>query len=115
MVDSESQYDSKEVGLRVKETAKQQGYTVQTLAEKMNVAYDTVSRIYRGKSLSNEYICDLSKILGVSTDYLLLGIENDVINEEDSDRTSYLKFLSGLSDKDLARAVMHAKVDLGMI
>ena len=113
-MDSGNQYDSREVGLRVKQIAKQQGYTAQDLADRMKVQYDTVSRIYRGQSVTSEYICELSQILGVSTDYLLLGKEKDIVCEDDLGREANMKFLSGLSDEVLARAVLHAKVDLGI-
>ncbi len=107
------QYDSKEVGLRVKKRAKDLGYTVQSLAEELHVEYATVSRIYRGLSVKIEYIFDLSEILDVSTDYLLKGEDNKK-REILPDRASCLSFLSGLSDEELAQTVMHAKVTLGM-
>ncbi len=113
MVDFCKQYDSKEVGLRVKKRAKDLGYTVQSLAEELHVEYATVSRIYRGLSVKIEYIFDLSEILDVSTDYLLKGEDNKK-REILPDRASYLSFLSGLSDEELAQTVMHAKITLGM-
>lgn len=113
-MDSCNQYNSKEVGSRVKKRAKELGYTVQTLADKMNLEYATVSRIYRGLSVKIEYIYELSEILGVSTDYLLKGKKHSVISENKSDREAYMMFLSGLSDKELAQAVMLMKVSMGM-
>lgn len=114
IVDSCKQYDSKEVGLRVKNRAKQMGYTVQSLAEKMNVEYATISRIYRGLSVKIEYIYELSEILNVSTDYLLKGRESDKREDVTSNRAAYMQFLSELSDKELEQTVMHAKITLGM-
>ena len=113
-VDSDSQFNAKQVGLRIKKRAKELGYTVDSLAEKMNIEYATVSRIYRGLSVKIEYIYELSEILGVSTDYLLKGNESDKTREIPSSRDAYMKFLSELSDKELEQAVMHVKISLGM-
>lgn len=113
-MDSSNKYNSKEVGLRIKKRAKELGYTVQSLADEMNLEYATVSRIYRGLSVKIEYIYELSEILGVSTDYLLKGKDNSMANENNLDRDSYMIFLSGLSDKELEKVVMHVKIDLGM-
>lgn len=113
-MDSGSQFNAKQVGLRIKKRAKELGYTGDSLAEKMNIEYATVSRIYRGLSVKIEYIYELSEILGVSTDYLLKGNESDKTKEISSSREAYMKFLSGLSDKELEQAVMHAKISLGM-
>lgn len=115
-MDSDKQFNAKEVGLRVKKRAKELGYTGDSLAEEMNVEYATISRIYRGLSVKIEYIYELSEILNVSTDYLLKGCESDSDIELDavSNRAAYMKFLEGLSDKELEQTVMHAKITLGM-
>lgn len=113
-MDSDKQFNAKEVGLRVKKRAKELGYTGESLAEKMNVEYATISRIYRGLSVKIEYIYELSEILNVSTDYLLKGNERDVEQGVLSNRADYIKFLSELSDKELEQTVMHAKITLGM-
>lgn len=113
-MDSDKQFDAKEVGLRVKKRAKELGYTCNILAEKMNVENATISRIYRGVSVRIEYIYELSEILNVSTDYLLKGCESDIELDAVSNRAAYMRFLAGLSDKELEQTVMHAKVTLGM-
>lgn len=112
MVDSEGQFNAGQIGLRIKKRAKELGYTADFLAEKMNIEYATVSRIYRGFSVKIEYIYELSEILGVSTDYLLKGNESDNAKEISVSRDGYMKFLEGLSDKELEQAVMHAKISL---
>lgn len=113
-MDSDKQFNAKEVGLRVKKRAKELGYTGDSLAEEMNVEYATISRIYRGLSVKIEYIYELSEILNVSTDYLLKGCESDIELDVVSNRAAYMKFLEGLSDKELEQTVMHAKITLGM-
>lgn len=113
-MDSDNEFNAKEVGLRVKKRAKELGYTGDSLAEKMNVEYATISRIYRGLSVKIEYICELSEILDVSTDYLLKGNESDKREDVPSNRAAYMKFLSELSDKELEQTVMHAKITLGL-
>ena len=113
-MDSDKQFNAKEVGLRVKKRAKELGYTGDSLAEEMNVEYATISRIYRGLSVKIEYIYELSEILNVSTDYLLKGCERDIELDAVSHRAAYMKFLERLSDKELEQTVMHAKITLGM-
>lgn len=113
-MDSDKQFNAKEVGLRVKKRAKELGYTGDFLAEEMNVEYATISRIYRGLSVKIEYIYELSEILNVSTDYLLKGCESDIELDAVSNRVAYMEFLAGLSDKELEQTVMHAKITLGM-
>lgn len=66
-------YNEKMVGKRIKETAKSRGYTAEQLAEITGNGIYTINRIYQGVSIRPEYICQLSHVLGVSTDYLLLG------------------------------------------
>lgn len=89
-MDSDKQFNAKEVGLRVKKRAKELGYTGDSLAERMNVEYATISRIYRGLSVKVEYIYELSEILNVSTDYLLKGSERDVELDTVSNRAAYM-------------------------
>ena len=66
-------YDPKMIGKRIKETAQSKGYTAEKLSEITGNGIHTINRIYQGTSISTEYICQLSQVLGVSTDYLLLG------------------------------------------
>ena len=102
--------EDKQIGKRIKESAKKLGYTATTLAEKMNLEEHTVYRMYRGESLNYVYIKEISKILNVSTDYLLNGEEEKeekIITREDK-----LAFFIQLDDYDLDKVYNISKLIL---
>ncbi len=89
------------IGERICSRRKQLRYTQERLAEEMNVSIQMVSNLERGnKAIKIENLIKLSDILGVSTDYILLGrnTAGDVMNVADK--------LSQLSDDNL-RLVEH--------
>lgn len=89
------------IGERICSRRKQLRYTQERLAEEMNVSIQMVSNLERGnKAIKIENLIKLSDILGVSTDYILLGRNTvgDVMNVADK--------LSQLSDDNL-RLVEH--------
>ena len=89
------------IGERICSRRKQLRYKQERLAEEMNVSIQMVSNLERGnKAIKIENLIKLSDILGVSTDYILLGrnTAGDVMNVADK--------LSQLSDDNL-RLVEH--------
>ncbi|MBR5948890.1 MAG: helix-turn-helix transcriptional regulator [Clostridia bacterium] len=89
------------IGERICSRRKQLRYTQERLADEMNVSIQMVSNLERGnKAIKIDNLIKISGILGVSTDYILLGrnTESDVSNVNDK--------LSMLSDADL-RLVEH--------
>ena len=68
----------------------------------------TINRIYQGTSISTEYICQLSQVLGVSTDYLLLGKKDRM--EEKTSREEIFQILGGLDDIKLIKLAGAAKI-----
>ena len=101
-------YDPKMIGKRIKETAQSRGYTAEKLAEITGTGIHTINRIYQGTSISTEYICQLSQVLGVSTDYLLLGKEDRM--EEKTSREEIFQILGGLDDTKLIKLAGAAKI-----
>ena len=85
-----------EIGKRIQSRRKQQGYTQEQLAEMMNVSIQMVSNLERGnKAIRIENLINLSKILEISTDYILTGKETTddidtlttrIVNLPDRDR-----------------------------
>ena len=64
------------IGKRIQNRRKQQGYTQEQLAEMMNVSIQMVSNLERGnKAIRIDNLINLSRILNVSTDYILTGKE----------------------------------------
>jgi transcriptional regulator with XRE-family HTH domain len=89
------------IGERICSRRKQLRYTQERLADEMNVSLQMVSNLERGnKAIKIDNLIKISSILGVSTDYILLGrnTESDVSNVNGK--------LSMLSDADL-RLVEH--------
>lgn len=66
--------DLQEIGRRIQNRRKQQGYTQEQLAEMMNVSIQMISNLERGnKAIRIDNLVRLSRILEVSTDYILTG------------------------------------------
>lgn len=64
------------IGKRIQNRRKQQGYTQEQLADKMNVSIQMVSNLERGnKAIRIDNLINVSQILAVSTDYILTGRE----------------------------------------
>ena len=93
-------YDPKMIGKRIKETAQSKGYTAEKLSEITGNGIHT--------SISTEYICQLSQVLGVSTDYLLLGKKDRM--EEKPSREEIFQILGGLDDTKLIKLAGAAKI-----
>jgi len=67
----------KEIGKRIQNCRKQQGYTQEQLADMMNVSIQMVSNLERGnKAIRIGNLIKLCQILEISTDYILIGKEN---------------------------------------
>ncbi len=64
------------IGKRIQNRRKQLGYTQEQLAEQMNVSIQMVSNLERGnKAIRIDNLINLSRILDISTDYILTGKE----------------------------------------
>lgn len=63
-----------EIGKRIQQRRKALGYTQEQMAEMMNVSIQMVSNLERGnKAIRIDNLINLSRILQVSTDYILTG------------------------------------------
>ena len=68
----------KAIGERIIERRKQLNLTQEQIAEKMDVSIQMISNLERGnKAIKIDNLIKISEILGVSTDYILLGIRNE--------------------------------------
>lgn len=75
------------------------GYSQETLAEKLNVSRQAVSKWESGATLpETDKIITLSNFFGVSTDYLLK--DNIQLNNQESLDRVVLKFLGSAKDMD---------------
>ena len=79
------------LGLRIKETRKQQRMTQEMLAERINVSPHYIYEIERGlKNMSLATLTDISCALNVSTEYLLFGHTINEKNEPAADQLDLL-------------------------
>lgn len=75
-------YDMEASGKRLKELRKQAGKTQEQVAEDLNIAVETISRIERGKrGCSVDLLLMLSEYYQTSVDYILKGTD-DLESEE---------------------------------
>lgn len=87
---------SKTIGDRIMLRRKQLGYTQEQAAEKSNLSHQFFSSVETGrKNLRAESIIKVAKALEVSTDYLLMGVINQV------DINNISKSLSKLNGTEL--------------
>ncbi len=69
-----SNYEYAPIGMRIKTSRKNKGYTQEYLAEKLNVSTQHISDIERGlNGVSVPALMDLCTVLEVSADYILFG------------------------------------------
>jgi len=96
--------DLVEMGKRIHHLRKQHGHTQEQLAEMMQVSVQMISNLERGiKAIRIDNLIHLSRILGVSTDYILTGKENQ------DDFHALAARIAKLSDED--RATIEMLVD----
>ena len=68
----------KEIGARIRELREIQNYTMECLAEKVNISSKFLYEIEAGKKgFSAAILCRLSQALSVSCDYIMLGDETN--------------------------------------
>ncbi len=86
-----SEVDLTGIGKRIQSRRKQQGYTQEHLAELMNVSIQMVSNLERGnKAIRIDNLINLSRILEISTDYILTGKATSDDNEALTSRIAQL-------------------------
>ena len=93
------------IGKRIQKLRKQRGYTQEDLAEMMNVSIQMISNLERGmKAIRIDNLINLSRILDVSTDYILTGKET---TEDISALTAHISNLSPKDRKTIELLVAH--------
>ena len=76
-------YDMKQSGARIQQLRIQAGYTQSELALKLNINRSFLSHIESGeKGCSVDLLVQLSKVLNVSLDFLVLGKNTKSMKEE---------------------------------
>ena len=87
--------DLKEIGRRIQNRRKQQGYTQEQIADMMDVSIQMISNLERGnKAIRIDNLVNLCRILDVSTDYVLTG------KSSFTDTSELTEQISKLSQKD---------------
>ena len=69
--------DLKQIGKRIQNCRKHQGYTQEQIADMMDVSIQMISNLERGnKAIRIDNLINLCRILNVSSDYILTGAES---------------------------------------
>ena len=69
--------DLREIGARISKRRKLMGLTQEQLAEEMDVSIQMISNLERGiKAIKIDNLVKLSRILNVTTDYILTGYQS---------------------------------------
>lgn len=85
----------KAIGKRIRKRRKELNLTQEQIAEKMEVSIQMISNLERGnKAIKIENLIKISEILGVSTDYILIG------NHGEKDTDHAFRDLARLSEPD---------------
>lgn len=98
------------IGKRVRETREHYELSREQLAEMANISPQFLVHIENGtKSMTVNTICNLSRALNISTDYLLLGSQDTDIN-----RTLAVEALASMlpEEKELAERILQAVLQL---
>ena len=74
-------YDAKASGLRIQQSRKAAGFTLEELSECLNVSDRQLRRIEKGESSGSvDLLVEISCALGISLDYLLKGKTTNTIS-----------------------------------
>ena len=77
-------YDPKESGKRIQTMRNSMGLTQGQLAERLNIATSTLGNIERGsKGISMDLAVEISIVLDVSLDYLVLGRKRKTLSPKE--------------------------------
>ena len=77
-------YDPKECGKRIQTMRNSMGLTQEQLADRLNIATSTVGNIERGsKGISVDLAVEISVVLDVSLDYLVLGRKRKTLSPKE--------------------------------
>ena len=92
-------YDVKASGLRIQQSRKAAGFTLEELSDRLNVSDRQLRRIEKGDSSGSvDLLVEISCVLGVSLDYLLKG-KNTNTNEARSLLMQAASYLSSLAEQ----------------
>lgn len=89
-----TEHNAKEIGIRIRSQRETLGYSREKLAELSEISNSFLSDIERGeRGFSVALLARISKVLGLSADYILFG------REQAADLSPITDMLSGLDEK----------------
>ena len=92
-------YDAKASGLRIQQSRKAAGFTLEELSDRLNISDRQLRRIEKGESSGSvDLLVEISCVLGVSLDYLLKGNTANT-NDARSLLLQAASYLSTLADQ----------------
>ena len=99
-----------DIGKRVRKTREHYKLTREQLAEMANISPQFLVHIENGtKSMTSNTICNLARALNVSTDYILLGLDDTDLN-----RTLAAEALASMlpEDREMAERILQAVLQM---
>ena len=100
-------YDYKSLGKRIRKIRSDKKLTQEQLAEACDLSTAHIGHIERGtRALSIESLITISRVLNVSTDYLLL----DVSNNNDKQLSGIINAVSGMDNKKFEKFYSVVKI-----
>lgn len=92
-------YDAKASGLRIQQSRKAAGFTLEELSDRLNISDRQLRRIEKGESSGSvDLLVEISCVLGISLDYLLKGKTTNT-NDARSLLMQAASYLSTLADQ----------------
>lgn len=92
-------YNAKASGLRIQQSRKAAGFTLEELSDRLNVSDRQLRRIEKGESSGSvDLLVEISCVLGISLDYLLKGKTTNT-NDARSLLMQAASYLSTLADQ----------------
>lgn len=104
-------YDSTELGKRIKAIRKKCGMTQEQLADILLLSVDSISNFENGRTTCMpEHLMKICQIFNISADYLFFGMEKELKKKESVTMEAIIGILQTCSDFDLNR--VHAMLQI---
>lgn len=104
-------YDSTELGKRIKAIRKKCGMTQEQLADILLLSVDSISNFENGRTTCMpEHLMKICQIFNVSADYLFFGMKKELKKKESATMEAITGMIQTCSDFDLNR--VHATIQI---
>lgn len=81
-------YNSPDIAMRIKSTAKEKGVLLKTMLEEVGLGSNAMSHMRHGKVPASDTLARIADYLSCSTDYLLGRTDDPILHQLDSSSSS---------------------------